>query len=234
MLPLTAILKLAAVRNYQAKSSFIAAAERKAGSILKSSVPSCGRGAGKITSGIFVCGHHASSSRVGQPWNTRQNVILKAIPHLAQKQVDPTAKNADGWRGEHCVQVSPMCSSPEQNHLDPRAGWVRTQRSGGVPVTWTAEGTSRESKLQYPRPGWSRAPRSGGVQLSWTAELATLSRARRHGRCIERGLSPGGCSGFVLGLLPRLLFLLLVCCTGRSIHVVGMGFLPTLLTLVLV
>ena len=37
--------------------------------------------------------------------------------------------------------------------------------------------------------------------------------------CLERGPSSWGRSGFVLGLLPRLLLPLLVCYTKRSIQI---------------
>ena len=106
----------------------------------------------------------------------------QTIPHLAMKQVDPTAESTAGWRGERCIQVRPTCSGPEQKQLGPRAGWARAQRNGSVQVAWRTGGTSGESKLQNPRPDWSlgsRAPWSGGVQLSWTAELAQPSEKPR-------------------------------------------------------
>ena len=122
----------------------------------------------------------------------------------------------------------------QSKSLNPRASWLRAQRSGGAQVSWTAGGLSREPKLHYSRPGWSRAPRSEDAQLSRTAETRSaeregttgvlngrnsLSRARRYDRCLERGPSSWGRSGFVLGLLPRLLLLFLVWCTRRSIHI---------------
>ena len=87
------------------------------------------------------------------------------------------------------------------NLQNPRSGRLRAQRSG-------------EQKLQDPWPGWKgklkrQDPRLGG------------SRAPRKARerCLERGPSSWGRSGFILGLLPRLFLLLLVRCTRRSIHI---------------
>ena len=60
----------------------------------------------------------------------------QSLSHLAQKQVDPTAKSAAGWREKRYVQVCPALSGPEQKQL--------AQRSQRSQVAWTAEGTSGE------------------------------------------------------------------------------------------
>ena len=78
------------------------------------------------------------------------------------------AKNAAGWCGERCVQVCPTCSGPEQKQLDPWAGWVRDQRSGGFQAAWTAERTSGES-------GWGV---KAALPKAWLVTRVTRSKER--------------------------------------------------------
>ena len=102
----------------------------------------------------------------------------------------------------------------------------RKRRWRRVKTPSSQDGDRRWRRERHALKG-ARLPSCLGWQIS-------LSRARRHGRGLERGPSAGGCSSFVLGLRPSLLLLLLVCSTRRLIHVVIMGLLPRLTLVLLV
>ena len=55
----------------------------------------------------------------------------QSLSHRAQKEVDPTAKSAAGWREKRQLQVRPAVSGAEQKQL--------AQRSQRSQVAWTIE-----------------------------------------------------------------------------------------------
>ena len=113
--------------------------------------------------------------------------------------------------------------------------WTQRARVGSK--SWKTQGLagyalsgmeSKSCKTHSLAGGGSRNCRTHGLaghalhgprMSSCFGQQNSLSRARRHSRCLERSPSSWGCSGCVFGLPPRLLLLLLVCCARRSIHI---------------
>ena len=128
-------------------------------------------------------------------------------------------------------------SAPAQS----RSSWIH----GLAAYVLSEVGTSRWLKQQRARvgsqtcipqgpAGYARPPLQGARASSCLERQNSISRVRTHGRGLERGPSAGACSGFVLGLRPRFLLVVLVCCTRHSIPNVIMGLLPRLMLRLLV
>ena len=95
-LPIRAVSKLAVVLKFEAESSFVATAAKKAVSILTSSVASCGRDTGRNRERHFRLWPSCEYEQDRTAVEYEAEHHFQTIHHLAQKQVEPMAKSAAG------------------------------------------------------------------------------------------------------------------------------------------